>query len=152
MFTYQEVLDAFKDCYKSKKNTQAAQEFIFGGYIPKLMALTDAINNPGKLDLSMVNAALARASLDKIVGFRLSPIARNKVGAKSVGRCQSPALRLIVDREEEINNFIPKEYWKDVNHVFMWHGRNCCTARNPKCSQCSIKEKCKYYNKSKDTI
>lgn len=45
MFTYQEVLDAFKDCYKSKKNTQAAQEFIFGGYIPKLMSLTDAINN-----------------------------------------------------------------------------------------------------------
>ena len=45
MFTYQEVLDAFKDCYKSKRNTQAAQEFIFGGYVPKLMALTNAIND-----------------------------------------------------------------------------------------------------------
>ena len=75
-------------------------------------AITDAINNPGKLDLSMVNAALARASLDKIVGFRLSPIARNKVGAKSVGRCQSPALRLIVDREEEINNFTPETFYE----------------------------------------
>ena len=54
--------------------------------------------------------------------------------------------------EADLLKYIPKEYWKDVNHVFMWHGRNCCTARNPKCSQCSIKEKCKYYIKSKDTI
>jgi len=75
-------------------------------------AITEALNNPGELDLKLVNAALARASLDKIVGFRLSPIARTKVSAKSVGRCQSPALRLVVDREEEINNFKPETFYE----------------------------------------
>lgn len=75
-------------------------------------AVTDAIAHPGKLDNNLVDAALARASLDKIVGYRLSPIARNKVGCRSVGRCQSPALKLIAEREEEINNFVPKTYYE----------------------------------------
>ena len=75
-------------------------------------AVLEAIDHPGKLDDNLADAALARASLDKIVGYRLSPIARNKVGCRSVGRCQSPALKLIVEREEEINNFIPKTYYE----------------------------------------
>ena len=75
-------------------------------------AVLEAIDHPGKLDENLADAALARASLDKIVGYRLSPIARNKVGCRSVGRCQSPALKLIVEREEEINNFIPKTYYE----------------------------------------
>lgn len=75
-------------------------------------AVEEAINHPGKIDEDMVDAALARASLDKIVGFRLSPIARTKVGAKSVGRCQSPALKLVVEREEEIMAFKPETYYE----------------------------------------
>jgi len=75
-------------------------------------AVTEAIDHPGKIDYNLVDAALSRASLDKIVGYRLSPIARNKVGCRSVGRCQSPALKLIVEREEEINAFIPKTYYE----------------------------------------
>ena len=75
-------------------------------------AVTEALNHPTKIDSDMVDAALSRASLDKIIGFRLSPIARKKVSAKSVGRCQSPALRLIVDREEEIVNFDSKKYYE----------------------------------------
>ena len=75
-------------------------------------AVLEAIDNPVKLDLNLVNAALSRASLDKIIGFRLSPISRTKVGAKSIGRCQSPALRLVVDREEEIQNFKPEKYFE----------------------------------------
>lgn len=75
-------------------------------------AVQDALNNPRKIDLNLVNAALSRASLDKIIGFRLSPIAKTKVSAKSVGRCQSPALRLVVDREEEINAFKPETYYE----------------------------------------
>lgn len=75
-------------------------------------AVTEAIDHPGKIDYNLVDAALTRASLDKIVGYRLSPIARNKVSCRSVGRCQSPALKLIVEREEEINNFIPKTYYE----------------------------------------
>lgn len=75
-------------------------------------AVTEAIEHPGKIDEELVDAALARASLDKIVGYRLSPIARNKVSCRSVGRCQSPALKLIVEREEEINAFVPKTYYE----------------------------------------
>ena len=75
-------------------------------------AVTEAIAHPGKIDYNLVDAALARASLDKIVGYRLSPIARNKVGCRSVGRCQSPALKLIVEREEEIVNFKSKKYYE----------------------------------------
>ena len=75
-------------------------------------AVTEALEHPGKIDEDLVDAALARASLDKIVGYRLSPIARNKVGCRSVGRCQSPALKLIVEREEEINSFVPKTYYE----------------------------------------
>jgi DNA topoisomerase-1 len=75
-------------------------------------AVEEAMANPRKIDLNMVNSALSRASLDKIIGFRLSPIAKTKVGAKSVGRCQSPALKLIVEREEEINAFKPETYYE----------------------------------------
>lgn len=75
-------------------------------------AVTEAIDHPGKIDYNLVDAALARASLDKIVGYRLSPIARNKVSCRSVGRCQSPALKLIVEREEEIVNFKSKKYYE----------------------------------------
>lgn len=75
-------------------------------------AVTEAIDHPGKIDYNLVDAALSRASLDKIVGYRLSPIARNKVGCRSVGRCQSPALKLIVEREEEIVNFKSKKYYE----------------------------------------
>ena len=70
------------------------------------------MNKPRKIDNNLVNAALSRASLDKIIGYRLSPIARNKVSCRSVGRCQSPALRLLVDREEEIINFIPEDFYE----------------------------------------
>ena len=75
-------------------------------------AVNEALEHPDKIDLRLVDAALSRASLDKIVGFRLSPISRNKIGAKSVGRCQSPALRLVVDREEEIVNFVPETFYE----------------------------------------
>ena len=75
-------------------------------------AIEHAIEHPGKINMSVVNAALARASLDKIIGYRLSPIARNKVSCKSVGRCQSPALKLLVDREEEITKFVPDTFYE----------------------------------------
>ena len=48
--------------------------------------------------------------------------------------------------EQDLLKIIPKEYLKDVNHLFVWHGRNTCTARNPKCNQCPIKQYCKQLN------
>lgn len=75
-------------------------------------AILEALNNPRDIDMDLVHAAEARRKLDKIVGYRLSTIARNKTSAKSVGRCQSPALKLITEREEEINNFVPERFYE----------------------------------------
>lgn len=75
-------------------------------------AVEDAINNPRKIDQELVDAALSRAKLDKIVGYRLSPISRRAISAKSVGRCQSAALKLVVDREREILAFDSKKYYE----------------------------------------
>lgn len=50
--------------------------------------------------------------------------------------------------EQDLLKQIPNEYFKDVNHVFIWHGRYTCTARNPKCSECSVKNFCKTYKKN----
>ena len=49
--------------------------------------------------------------------------------------------------EQDLLRVIPKEYYKDVNHVLIWHGRNVCIARNPKCDECSVKKYCKTQNK-----
>lgn len=48
--------------------------------------------------------------------------------------------------EQDLIKQIPQNYLKDINHLFMWHGRNTCTARNPKCEICTVKKYCKYYN------
>lgn len=81
-------------------------------------AIVRAIENPIPLNEYLVDAAHARMALDKLVGYSISPIARNYVGAKSVGRCQSAALKLIVDREREILNFKPETYF-DLYLEFM---------------------------------
>lgn len=74
-------------------------------------AVVQAIEHPTKINDNLVEAGLARLALDKIVGFRLSPIAKTYIGAKSVGRCQSCGLKIIVDREKEIQNFKPESYY-----------------------------------------
>ena len=51
--------------------------------------------------------------------------------------------------EQDLLSVIPKEYYKDVNHIFIWHGRNTCMARNPNCSKCPISNYCKEYLKTK---
>ncbi|HJS41088.1 MAG TPA: type I DNA topoisomerase, partial [Sphingomicrobium sp.] len=75
-------------------------------------AVTEAMANPRQLDDDLIDAYKARRALDYLVGFTLSPILWRKLpGAKSAGRVQSVALRLIVDREREIELFKPQEYW-----------------------------------------
>lgn len=75
-------------------------------------AIKDAIANPRELSTPMVNAQQARRALDYLVGFKLSPLLWKKIRrGLSAGRVQSPALRLIVERELEIEKFEPKEYW-----------------------------------------
>ena len=75
-------------------------------------AVSKAMENPREIDAPLVHAYLARRALDYLVGFNLSPVLWRKLpGAKSAGRVQSVCLRLIVEREIEIEAFKPKEYW-----------------------------------------
>lgn len=77
----------------------------------------DAFNHARKIDDDLVRSQETRRILDRIIGFRLSKLMQSKTGGKSAGRVQSVALKLIVDRENEINNFIKEEYW-DITGVF----------------------------------
>ena len=75
-------------------------------------AVTEAMAHPRAIDMELVEAYLARRALDYLVGFTLSPVLWRKLpGARSAGRVQSVALRLVVDREIEIEAFRPQEYW-----------------------------------------
>ena len=74
----------------------------------------DAISKPTIIDENLVKSQETRRILDRIIGFRLSKLLQSKIGAKSAGRVQSVALKLIVDREREIEAFVPEEYWKIV--------------------------------------
>ncbi len=71
----------------------------------------DAFNHTRKIDENLVHSQEARRILDRIIGFRLSKLMQSKTGGKSAGRVQSVALKLIVDREREIEAFVPVEYW-----------------------------------------
>lgn len=75
-------------------------------------AVKDSIKHPRKIDMDLVDAQQARRVLDRLVGYQISPLLWAKIKrGLSAGRVQSVALRLICDREEEINRFIPEEYW-----------------------------------------
>ncbi|MGN1227081.1 MAG: type I DNA topoisomerase, partial [Christensenellales bacterium] len=75
-------------------------------------AVENGLNHPRPIDMDLVNAQQARRILDRLVGYKLSPIISKKIMPKlSAGRVQSVALKLIVDREREIQNFVPEEYW-----------------------------------------
>ena len=75
-------------------------------------AVNDAIQNPKYVNIGLVNAQQARRVLDRLVGYTLSPVLCKKIRNKlSAGRVQSAALRIVVDREKEIQNFKPEEFW-----------------------------------------
>src|SRR5438876_6879015 len=75
-------------------------------------AIREAVGQPRGLSMDLVNAQQARRALDYLVGFNLSPLLWRKIRrGLSAGRVQSPALRMIVEREEEIEKFVTQEYW-----------------------------------------
>ena len=80
-------------------------------------AVTEAFKEPRKIDMDLVRSQESRRILDRIIGFKLSKLLQNKIKSKSAGRVQSVALRLIVNREREIEAFISEEYWH-INGLF----------------------------------
>jgi len=102
------VLEVLKE--KRALKAQDVERVVFNA-ITKA-AVTEAMKNPRAIDGALVDAYLARRALDYLVGFTLSPVLWRKLpGARSAGRVQSVALRLVCDRELEIEKFVPREYW-----------------------------------------
>src|SRR5499433_1561426 len=102
------VLEVLKERKALKK--QAVERVVFNAITKQ--AVLDAMKHPRSIDGSLVDAYLARRALDYLVGFTLSPVLWRKLpGARSAGRVQSVALRLVCDRELEIEKFVPREYW-----------------------------------------
>ena len=93
-----------------KLDTQAPQRIEFNEITRS--AVERAIENPRPINFNLVNAQQARRVLDRLVGYKLSPLLWEKIKpGLSAGRVQSAALRMICDRETEINEFKPEEYW-----------------------------------------
>ncbi len=74
-------------------------------------AVLNALKEPRTIDMALVKSQETRRILDRIIGFKLSKLLQKKIGSKSAGRVQSIALRMICDKEKEINAFVPEEYW-----------------------------------------
>ena len=83
-------------------------------------AVTNAIKNDRQVDINLVHSQESRRILDRIIGFRLSSLMQQKIGSKSAGRVQSVALKLVVDREKEIEAFKKEEFW-EISAKFLKH-------------------------------
>ncbi|UGV27115.1 type I DNA topoisomerase [Rhodopseudomonas boonkerdii] len=105
------VLEVLKQ--KRALKDQKIERVVFNAITKQ--AVSDAMKNPREIDGALVDAYMARRALDYLVGFTLSPVLWRKLpGARSAGRVQSVALRLVCDREQEIEKFVPREYWSLV--------------------------------------
>ncbi|MDR2392636.1 MAG: type I DNA topoisomerase [Treponema sp.] len=121
-----------RNAITAKVDSVLVQRIAFNEITP--VAIKDAVAHPGLIDEAKVNAQKARRILDRLVGYNLSPLLWKKVkNGLSAGRVQSVALRLICEREKELESFIPEEYWtleadfmvrksKFTAQLVMWQG------------------------------
>ena len=115
------VLEVLKEKHALKK--QGVQRVVFNAITKN--AVTEAMAHPRQIDGALVDAYLARRALDYLVGFTLSPVLWRKLpGARSAGRVQSVALRLVCDRELEIEKFVAREYWSLIARLATPKGEN----------------------------
>jgi DNA topoisomerase-1 len=99
-----------QNALRSKEADLPIERIVFNEITPQ--AIRDAVSSPRKIDDTRVDAQKARRVLDRLVGYNLSPLLWKKVkNGLSAGRVQSVALRLICDREKEVESFLPEEYW-----------------------------------------
>lgn len=128
--------------YKTKaKNIKATAKIIFEKYnskVPETMEELMALPGVGRKTANVVMLEAFNKPQGIAVDTHCKRIS-NKIGFSK----ESEPEKI----EKDLLKKIPKEYYKDVNHIFIWHGRNICTARFPKCLECPIKEFCNEFNK-----
>lgn len=126
--------------YKNKaKNLKAAGSKIideFNGVVPSTMEELITIPGVGRKSANVIMLEAFSNPQGIAVDTHAKRIA-NRVGFSS----NSEPSKI----EQDLLQLIPKRYWKDINHVFMWHGRNTCISQKPKCNICPVKNLCKFY-------
>ena len=134
--------DLIRPCgfYKNKaKNIKATAKIIlekYNGEVPQTMDELIALPGVGRKTANVVMLEAFNNPQGIAVDTHCKRIS-NKIGFSD----KSEPERI----EQDLLKVIPKKYYKDVNHLFMWHGRNTCTARNPNCSNCPVNQFCKMY-------
>ena len=128
--------------YKNKaKNLKAASKIIvekFNGEVPDNMEDLTSIPGVGRKSANVIMLEAFHNPQGIAVDTHAKRIS-NRLGFSD----ESDPLKI----EQDLLKVIPKEYYYDVNHLLVWHGRNTCMARNPKCEECALKDLCKEYNK-----
>lgn len=129
--------------YKNKaKNLKAAGQKIvadFYGKVPNTMEELMAIPGVGRKSANVIMLEAFNMPQGIAVDTHCKRIA-NRLGLSN----ESEPSKI----EQDLLKILPSEYYKDVNHIFIWHGRNTCTSQNPKCSTCPVRDYCKFYKKN----
>lgn len=129
--------------YKNKaKNLKAAGQKIvadFNGKVPNTMEELMAIPGVGRKSANVIMLEAFNMPQGIAVDTHCKRIA-NRLGLSN----ESEPSKI----EQDLLKILPSEYYKDVNHIFIWHGRNTCTSQNPKCSTCPVRDYCKFYKKN----
>lgn len=125
--------------YKNKaKNLKAAGQKIvsdFGGEVPQSMEELMTIPGVGRKSANVIMLEAFNSPQGIAVDTHCKRIS-NRLGFSK----ESDPSKI----EQDLLKVIPKEYYKDINHIFMWHGRNICTSQNPKCDKCPLRNYCKF--------
>ena len=126
--------------YKNKaKNLKLAGEKIvkdFNGKVPETMEELVTIPGVGRKSANVIMLE----AFNNPQGIAVDTHARRLSNRLGFSKESDPS-----KVEADLCKLIPKEYWKDVNHIFIWHGRKTCSSQKPKCEMCLLKEKCKEY-------
>lgn len=130
--------------YKNKaKNIKATAQIIatkYNGKVPETMEELMALPGVGRKTANVVMLEAFNKPQGIAVDTHCKRIS-NKIGFSNEKEPEKI--------EQDLLKIIPKEYYKDMNHILIWHGRNTCVARNPKCDECSINKYCEEYKKLK---
>lgn len=130
--------------YKNKaKNLKGYAEMIVSKYNGKLPETMEELTNLPGIGRKSANVIMLEA-FNNPCGIAVDTHAKRVSNRIGLSKEKEPS-----KIEQDLLKIIPKEYLKDVNHLFVWHGRNLCTARNPKCDNCNLCDNCEFYSKRK---